>query len=157
MRTIMSAGALFIALVGHSAFAQQEQRPNGPPPNGQRPGPPPGGERRGPPGAGATNGAELLVTRMLAFDKNGDGQLVLEEVTDGRLHRLFRRADADMDGMVTKAELMAVAAAITAEFPNAGRRGPGGPGGGPRGFGGSGGPPPGGPGGPRPPGQGRGQ
>jgi hypothetical protein len=85
---------------------------------------------------------------MLAFDKNGDDQLILEEVTDARLHRLFRRADADMDGTVTKAELTAVAAAIAAEFPNAGRRG--GPGGGPRGFGG---PPPGGPGG-RPPRQG---
>jgi len=101
----------------------------------------------------------LLITRMLAFDANGDGQLTLEEITDGRLHRLFGRADTDRDGTVTKAELTAVAAAITAEFPNAGRRGgPGGPGRGPRGFGGPppggpGGPPPGGPGGPRPPGQ----
>jgi hypothetical protein len=145
MRTFIATSLLACHLAASHGFAQPSPRPNGPPP-----GPPPGGERRGPPGAAATNGAELLITRMLAFDKNTDNQLTLEEITDGRLHRLFRRADADQDGTVTRAELTTVAAAITAEFPNAGRRG--GPGGGPRGFGGPGGPPP---GGPRPPGQGR--
>jgi hypothetical protein len=149
MRTFIATSLLACHLAASHGFAQPSPRPNGSPP-----GPPPGGERRGPPGAAATNGAELLITRMLAFDKNGDSQLSLEEITDGRLHRLFRRADADTDGTVTKAELTTVAAAITAEFPNAGRRGgPGGPRGGPPGFGGPGGPPPGGPGGPRPPGQ----
>ncbi|MBL8851075.1 MAG: hypothetical protein JNG89_15455 [Planctomycetaceae bacterium] len=122
------------------AFAQPGPPPNGGPGGPGRPGGPGG------PTAAATNGSTLLITRMLQFDKNADEQLTLEEVTDARLHRLFRRADADHDGTVTKAELTALAAAITAEFPNAGQRGgPGGPGG-PRG-GGPGGPPPGGPGG----------
>lgn len=134
MRTHVAAVLLAFQVTATATFAQ--------------PGSPPGDDRRDPPGAPA-NGSELLITRMLAFDKDADGQLLPEEVTDARLHRLFRRADADMDGSVTKDELTAVAAAIAAEFPNAGlRRGPGGPGGR-----GPGGPPPRGPGRPgnRPP------
>lgn len=137
MRTVIATALLAFHLTVSSSFAQ--------------PGPSPGDGRRGPPGGGAVDANERLITRMLAFDANADGQLVLDEVTDARLHRLFRRADADRDGTVTKTELTAVAAAIAAEFPNAGlRRGPGGPGGRPRG---PGGPPPGGPGRPgnRPP------
>jgi hypothetical protein len=95
-----------------------------------------------------------IVTRMMAFDKNGDGKVTKEEVTDPRLHRLFQRADANNDGIVTKEELAAVAAKIEEEdnAQPAGFGGPGG-GGGPGGFGGPGGPGgfgpgPGGPGGP---------
>jgi hypothetical protein len=99
-----------------------------------------------------------IVTRMMAFDKNGDGQLTKEEVTDPRLHRLFDRADANKDGVVTKEELMALAAQLEAEIAGGGAGGPGSPGprgqggrgpGGPgqRGQGGRGGPPDGGPGG----------
>src|SRR4051794_2168770 len=62
----------------------------------------PGG--RGPGGGGG----ESLVTRMMAFDKNGDGQLTKDEVTDPRLTRLFERADANQDGVVTKDELTAL-------------------------------------------------
>lgn len=106
-----------------------------------------------------------IVTRMLAFDKRHDGKLTKDEVTDWRLHRLFDQADANKDGIVTKEELMALAAKIDAQTPARGRGffgagpggpedgagGPGGPGGGPRGRGGfDGGPggPGGGPGGP---------
>jgi EF hand len=85
-------------------------------------------------------GAESLVTRMMQFDENKDGKLTKAEVTDERLHRLFARADADHDGIVTGEELTALAA----REPAGGRGGFGGPGG-PGGFFG---PPGGGPGGP---------
>jgi hypothetical protein len=90
-----------------------------------------------------------IVVRMMAFDKNKDGKLTKDEVTDERLHRLFDRADANKDGVVTKEELMALAAQMEAEIGQGGGpggRGPGGPGG--RGPGGPGGPGRGGPGGP---------
>src|SRR5579884_1061535 len=105
-----------------------------------------------------------IVTRMMAFDKNKDGKLTKDEVTDERLHRLFDMADTNKDGVVTKDELMALAAKLEAEMGE-GRRGgpgfdgpPGGPGGpgpfGPGGPGGPGGRGPGGFGGPPPqPGQ----
>jgi hypothetical protein len=80
-------------------------------------------------------GADDLVARMMAFDKDGDGKLTRSEVTDERLHRLFDRADADKDGSVTKAELTALAAKEQASFRGApGGFGP--PGGGPGGPGG---------------------
>jgi hypothetical protein len=83
-----------------------------------------------------------LVVRMMAFDKNKDGKLTRDEVTDPRLLRLFDMADADKDGVVTKEELMALAAKLEAESPQGDERGgPGGPGGpGGRGPGGPGGP-----------------
>jgi hypothetical protein len=83
-----------------------------------------------------------LVTRMMAFDKNKDGKLTRDEITDPRLLRLFDRADTNKDGVVTKEELMALAAKLDAEGGPGGRGfgGPGGPGGpGGRGFGGPGG------------------
>ncbi len=84
--------------------------------------------------------ADALVTRMMAYDKDGDGKLTKSEVTDERLQRLFVRADADKDGTVTKAELTALATKDAASFGGPGGFGPPG---GPGGFG-----PPGGPGGP---------
>ena len=76
-----------------------------------------------------------LVTRMMAFDKNNDGKLTKAEVTDERLQRLVDRADTDKDGVVTKAELTALAG--REQLSNSG----GGPGGfGPPGGGGPGGP-----------------
>jgi Spy/CpxP family protein refolding chaperone len=88
-----------------------------------------------------------LVARMMAFDKNKDGQLTRDEITDERLLRLFDRADTNKDGVVTREELIALAAKMDAEFgqqEGRGRRG------GPGGFGG---PPGGGRGGPFQPGQ----
>ena len=86
-----------------------------------------------------------LVVKMMAFNKKKDGKLTKDEVTDERLHRLFDMADANKDGIVTKEELMALAAKLDDEygrgggFDGPGGRGPGGPGGpgrgGPGGFG----------------------
>jgi hypothetical protein len=70
-----------------------------------------------------------VVTKMMAFDKNKDGKLSREELTDERLVRLFEMADVDKDGVVTRDELSAMAAKLDAEVP-AGRGGRGGPGGG---------------------------
>jgi EF hand len=103
-----------------------------------------------------------LVDRMMAFNKKKDGKLTKDEVTDVRLHRLFDQADTNKDGVVTKEELIALAAKLEAEArpdDGPGRRGPDGPGRGPDGPGrgpdgpgrGPGGP--GGPGGPPRPGQ----
>jgi Spy/CpxP family protein refolding chaperone len=104
-----------------------------------------------------------IFVHMMAFDKNKDGKLTKEEITDPRLVRLFDQADTNKDGTVTKEELLALAAKLDAEIPAVGRGGPrgggpdgfGGPGGGPDGFGGPGGPGGGGPGGPGGPGGGR--
>jgi hypothetical protein len=90
--------------------------------------------------------ASDLVTRMMKFDKNKDGQLTRSEVSDTRMRRLFDRADADKDGVVTKEELTTLAA-IEPTNQRGGPGGFGGPGGGPDGFG----PPGGGPGGGGPP------
>ena len=102
-----------------------------------------------PPGGGpGPDGTDDLVTRMMEFDQNKDGKLTRTEVTDDRLLRLFDRADADQDGIVTRAELNALQVRERANE----RGGAGGPGGGfgPRG-GGPGGFGPGGPGGGPPP------
>jgi hypothetical protein len=102
--------------------------------------------------------ADSIVARMMAFDKNKDGKLTREEITDSRLLRLFDRADTNKDGVVTKEELMALAAKMAEEQANdgGGRGGPDGPGGrgpgGPDGPGGPGGRGPGGPDGPGGPG-----
>jgi hypothetical protein len=69
-----------------------------------------------------------LVARMMEFDNDQDGKLTRAEVTDARLHRLFDRADADHNGVVTREELTALAireAANNRSGPPGG--GPGGP------------------------------
>ncbi len=84
---------------------------------------------------------DAFVTRMMAFDKNKDGKLTRDEITDERLLRLFDRADADHDGVVTKADLIDLATKMAVDDTGSGRRG--GTGGGPDGgFGGPGGGPP---------------
>jgi hypothetical protein len=94
-----------------------------------------------------------MVQKIMAFDKNGDGKLTRDEVTDQRLISLLTRADTNADGSVTKEEL-------TTLFQNEsqgnmgggkGGQGKGGPGG--QGKGGPGGQGKGGPGG----GQGKGR
>jgi hypothetical protein len=86
------------------------------------------------------------VTRMMAFDKKHDGKLTRDEITDSRLLRLFDEADANKDGIVTKDELMALAAKKDADSGAGDRGGPGD----------GDGPPNGAPGGPRDSGPGRG-
>lgn len=120
---IFASGSLLAA----TTFAQ------GPGDDRGRPGRPPGG-------GGGEGGGGTEVSRLMAYDKDGNGSLTKAELVDERLHRLFDRADADHDGSVTRKELDALAAAEPAGG------GPGGPGG-PGGFGPPGGP--GGPGGPR--------
>jgi Ca2+-binding EF-hand superfamily protein len=58
-----------------------------------------------------------IVKGMLAFDREKTGKLTKEMVTDPRLHRLFDRADTNKDGVVTREELISLAAKIDAEFP----------------------------------------
>lgn len=96
-----------------------------------------------------------LVDRMMAFDKNKDGKLTKEELTDKRLHRLFDMADTKKNGFVTRDELVALAEKLEKEGggprgkggdgPRGKGKGKGGPGGGeddgPGGPGGPGGPP----------------
>jgi hypothetical protein len=105
----------------------------------------PGGKPADGPGKGTAKdySSSPIVVRMMAFDKDKDGKLTRDEVTDPRLQRLFDMADTDKDGVVTREELMALAAKLEAELPQGDDRGgpgdPGGPGG--RGPGGFGGPP----------------
>ena len=91
-------------------------------------------------------GTDAAVARLIAFDKNGDGKLTKEELNDERLGRLFDRADANHDGLVTTEELTTLFLTESATFGG----GRGGPGGGPPGGPGAGGPD----GGPRGPGGG---
>jgi hypothetical protein len=72
-----------------------------------------------------------IVVKMMAFNAKKDGKLTKEEVTDRRLHRLFDLADTNKDGVVTREELIVLAAKLEAEI------GAGAPGGkGPKGKGG---------------------
>lgn len=151
MRALLAVVA--VAALASQAVAQPpDRRPDGP--NRDRP--------RG-------TGSSDIVERLMAFDKNKDGKLTREEITDERLLRLFDRADTNKDGVVTKDELTALAKKMAEEQgaddedrPGPGRgpdrRGPRGPGargpGGPDddgpsgpGAGGPGGRGPGGPGG----------
>ena len=98
------------------------QPPGGP---GGRGGP---GRSEGGPGRGgsASNG---MVTQLMSYDKNKDGKLAKDELTDTRLQRIFERADADKDGFVTKDELTTMFTKSMAESGTQ-RGGPGGPGGG---------------------------
>ncbi|HEX4070209.1 MAG TPA: PQQ-binding-like beta-propeller repeat protein [Planctomycetaceae bacterium] len=82
--------------------------------------------------------ADALVSRMMAFDKNKDGKLTRDEITDTRLVRMFDRADANHDGVVTRDELVTWAAKAVEEDVES-RNAPG-----------LMGPPDGGPGGPGP-------
>jgi hypothetical protein len=80
-----------------------------------------------------TAAVDAIVSRMMALDKNKDGKLTRDEIGDERLLRLFDRADANKDGIVTKEELVAFATKLAAEEGAGGGRrrgfGPGGPGG----------------------------
>jgi hypothetical protein len=85
-----------------------------------------------PPGGGRarTEDVDSFVARMMAFDKNKDGKLTRDEITDARLLRLFDRADTKKLGVVTKDDLAALYARENqggAQFGGGG--GPGGPGG----------------------------
>jgi outer membrane protein assembly factor BamB len=131
---------LGLGLAATAAIAQ--------PPEDSRDGP-----RKPAPDASADKAAvvDATVSRMMAFDKNKDGKLTRDEITDSRMERMFDRADANHDGVVTRDELVAWATKLASEEAGnggeQGRMGPpgGGPGGpgrrrgpGGRGFGGFG-------------------
>jgi Ca2+-binding EF-hand superfamily protein len=59
------------------------------------------------PAAGAT--PDEQVQRLMAFDKNGDGELTKEELP-ARMQRLLDRADTDHNGRLTATEIRAMAA-----------------------------------------------
>jgi EF hand len=105
---LLMCGLMFMAAV---AGAQ--------PPEGKK------GGKGGPGKDGGDKGAPTgdFVTRMMTFDKNKDGKLSRDEITDERLLRLFDRADTNKDGVVTKEELEALAA----KEGQVGGRGQGGP------------------------------
>jgi hypothetical protein len=118
---------LFAALLGAAALltSATAQPPGGKGGKGDK------GKAKG--GAGASS----LVERMMAFDKNKDGKLTKDEVTDERLHRLFDLADTNKDGVVTREELEALAKKLDQDVGEGGGfGGPGGRGKGGRGFGG---------------------
>src|SRR5271165_7076431 len=76
---------------------------------------------REPPSAKQSS-VDPIVNRLLAFDKNNDGKLTKDEIGDVRLHRLFDRADANKEGVVTKEELVALATEMVADdAKNSGR------------------------------------
>ena len=82
---------------------------------------PPKGPKGGP--KNTLSEAELvddIVKRMMAFDKNKDGALTRDEITDARLLRLFDRADANKDGVVTQEELLAIAKQMVTEVMSEG-------------------------------------
>src|SRR5437016_5576343 len=139
MRRITPFLALAIGL-GVLANAGMAQPPR------DKPADPPKATPRG--GAASPSSVDAFVAKMMAFDKNKDGKLTRDEITDERLLRLFDQADTNKDGVVTKEELTALATKMLAdEGAGGGRRG--GPAGeGPGGPGGPGGRGPGGPGGP---------
>jgi hypothetical protein len=130
---VLAAGLFVAGLLTVASFGVA-QPPGGGKEKGGKGGP--GGFPGGPfgPGGGRTPTVEEMVNRLMAFDKNGDGKLTKEELTDTRLHALFDRADANKDGVVTKEELTALltkeAAALNTGFgPGGFPGGPGGPGG----------------------------
>jgi hypothetical protein len=75
----------------------------------------------------AASGADEFVAKLMKFDKNKDGKLTKDEITDERLLPLFERADANHDGVVTADELRAFYAKEGANLGSGqrGRRGPG--------------------------------
>ncbi|MCM2369004.1 EF-hand domain-containing protein [Aporhodopirellula aestuarii] len=77
---------------------------------------PPGGRGGGRGGEGGPP-----IDRLMALDVNGDGQISADEVTDPRMKQVLDRADKDQNGVVTKAEL----AAMAAQFADGGGRGRG--------------------------------
>lgn len=65
-----------------------------------------GAARRG--GFGRRNIAEMMVRRLMSYDKNGDGKLSKKEAP-ARMQRMFNRMDANNDGTLDKNEIEQIA------------------------------------------------
>ena len=137
---VLAAGMFVAGLLAVASFGDAQ------PPEGGKdkkekggkggPGGPGGFGPGGPGGSSRTSTVEEMVAKLMAYDKNGDGKLTKEELTDTRLHALFDRADANKDGVVTKEELTALLTKEAAALNTGGGPGGFGPGGfGPGGFG----------------------
>lgn len=79
-----------------------------------------GREEEGPGDAGAI---DEVVKTYLAFDKNGDGKLTRDEVPE-RMQGIFERGDTNHDGVLSAAELRAMAVAQQQPVEGRGDRGP---------------------------------
>ncbi len=91
-----------------------------------------GGGPGGPGGGGRTSTVDEMVTRLMAFDKDQNGQVSRSELGDSRLASLFERADANKDGQLTAEELKSFFTKENAKLGNQGGQGgfqKGGPGG----------------------------
>jgi hypothetical protein len=80
---------------------------------------------------GKSETVEAFVAKVMAFNTAKDGKLTKTELTDKRLLALFERADANKDGVVTRAELEALFQKEKLEgggFGGKGDKGPGGKG-----------------------------
>lgn len=86
------------------------------------------GGRGGEQGGGRPDPAEM-VERLMAFDKNGDGKLAKDELSE-RMQGMIARADTDGDGFASKAELTKMASQGGGGRPTSGNRGGQRPGGG---------------------------
>lgn len=92
-----------------------------------------GGFGRGIPGAGPEGtrspggGAAAFVARMLENDKNNDGKLAKDELSE-RQQFFFDRADTNKDGFLDQKELEEMAARFSQFRPGSGRPGEGRPG-----------------------------
>lgn len=85
-----------------------------------------GRERRDEPGETAAPSPDEMVKTLMAFDRNGDGQLTRDELPD-RMAGLFDRADADHNGILTADEIRKAAQASTAPASGERREGREGP------------------------------
>lgn len=86
------------------------------------------GGRGGEQGGGRPDPAEM-VERLMAFDKNGDGKLAKDELSE-RMQGMIARADTNGDGFASKDELTRLAGQGGGGRPTGGNRGGQRPGGG---------------------------
>ena len=94
----------------------------------QPPGPPEGRGPRGPENDRGSATTESMISKLMALDKNKDGNLTIEEVADARLTPMLKLADTNSDGIVTKPEISVVleqqpAASVGGGRPQGDRRG----------------------------------
>ena len=122
-----------LSLAAFCAVQSLEAQPPGERPQGER-GPGGGPPNGGPPGRGPQGGSvdpSAAVEKIMTLDVNGDHMLTIAEVKDARLENLLKRADKNSDGNVTVEELTDEFTAEAAQSRNSRGGGPGGGFGGP--------------------------